>query len=102
MVGNIAQVYSPQLYDKSSGPLYLPAMIANCVFVFGAIVCAVILLLCLKRENRELAEAEARAAVLEQEDPANEDDGTPKNADNVVVSRLQGMVRLNRGFRYML
>jgi len=29
MVGNFAQIYSPYLYEKESGPRYLPAMTAN-------------------------------------------------------------------------
>lgn len=94
MVGNIAQVYSPYLYDKSSGPQYLPAMIANSAFVFGSIAAATALLYCLKWENRKLDEAEA---MIEQQ----EDDAPAKNV-SIVESRFEGTVKLNRGFRYIL
>ena len=58
MIGNVAQVYSPYLYERSSAPQYVPAMIANSAFVCGSIAFAVVLLLCLKRENLRLEEAE--------------------------------------------
>ncbi|KID74578.1 MFS transporter prlL [Metarhizium brunneum] len=97
MVGNIAQVYSPYLYDKSTGPQYLPAMISNSAFVFGSMVAATALLFCLKWENRKLDEAEA---VLDEE-PRREDDA-PAKSTSIVESRFEGTVKLNRGFRYML
>jgi hypothetical protein len=97
MVGNVAQVYSPYLYDKSSGPQYLPAMIANSVFVFASIAAATVLLVCLKWENRKLEEAEA---MLDQQ--AQQDDTPSRKSTNIVESRFEGTVTLNRGFRYIL
>ncbi|KAK2606037.1 hypothetical protein QQS21_003555 [Conoideocrella luteorostrata] len=99
MVGNIAQVYSPYLYDKSSGPQYLPAMIANSAFVFASIAFGVVLLFCLKWENRKL---EAAEATTNEQLQVSEEESGPKNADNIVESRLEGIVKLKRGFRYIL
>lgn len=99
MVGNIAQIYSPYLYDKASGPQYLTAMIANSVFVFGSVAFAVVLLFCLKWENRKIERAEAATNDTRL---AEDDDAAPKTADNVVESGLEGIVVLNSGFRYAL
>jgi hypothetical protein len=99
MVGNTAQVYSPYLYDKSSGPQYLPAMIANSVFVLGSIAAATSLLFCLKWENRKLEEAEA---TIDQQTQTQPQDDDPVKTTSIVESRFEGTVKLNRGFRYML
>lgn len=99
MVGNIAQIYSPYLYNKASGPQYLTAMIANSVFVFGSVAFAVVLLFCLKWENRKIERAEAATNDTRL---AEDDDAAPKTADNVVESGLEGIVVLNSGFRYAL
>ena len=95
MVGNIAQVYSPYLYKSSSGPQYLPAMIANSVFVFASICACTVLLFCLKSENCKLEKAEAEMDRAERE-PGN------KQVELVVHKRFEGDVKLNRGFRYIL
>lgn len=93
MVGNFAQIYSPYLYQKSSGPQYLPAMIANTVFVFASISCATLLYFCLRRENGILAAEEA--AQLAENETVNE-------KDEIIREGPGGLVRLNHGFRYAL
>lgn len=70
MVGNIAQVYSPYLYDSSTGPRYLPAMIANSVFTLASIGIATILYFALKRENKKLDAESAERAVVEESEPS--------------------------------
>ncbi|PNY24303.1 transporter [Tolypocladium capitatum] len=94
MVGNIAQIYSPYLYNKDQGPRYLPAMIANTVFVFACILVATLLRFCLVRENRKL-----EAAELEQN---AEQHGNPKHGEEIIQSQLGGLLRLSPGFRYTL
>ncbi|KAG6001700.1 hypothetical protein E4U21_003902 [Claviceps maximensis] len=124
MVGNLAQIYSPYLYAKSSGPRYLAAMIANSVFVFASIALCVILLSCLKWENRKLERAEAAAieavarltAGVGSGDSSStagaggsaeisnpeDDEAVSNKTPDVVESRLDLRVLSDRGFRYML
>lgn len=93
MVGNIAQVYSPYMYPKSSGPQYLPAMIANSGFTLACIACCAILYLCLQREN-ELLET-AQMVGVNQED--NGSDGGKEPQQSIVSTPA-----MDPGFRYML
>lgn len=94
MVGNIAQVYSPYMYPKSSGPRYLPAMVANSGFVLASIACCATLYWCLRREN-ELLEA-AQMQGHDDDDAASDGskDGSRGRTGHVAV--------LDPGFRYML
>ncbi|KAL1861440.1 hypothetical protein VTK73DRAFT_7075 [Phialemonium thermophilum] len=94
MVGNIAQIYSPYLYEKSMGPLYRPSMIANTAFVLATIVVATLLRFCLQRENRKLDRAEAGQN--------HEYGADPKHGDDIVQSGPGGLVRLSPNFRYTL
>jgi hypothetical protein len=93
MVGNFAQIYSPYMYDSSTGPRYLPAMTANTVFVFASICCATILRFCLVRENRKLEAIEAET---------NEENLDPKVLDEIVQKGPGGLLVFNPGFRYAL
>ena len=93
MVGNFAQIYSPYMYDTSTGPRYLPAMTANTVFVFTSICFATILRFCLVRENRRLDRAEGQNVIT---------DSDPKNAEEIVQQGAGGILRLNPGFRSTL
>ena len=54
-VGNIAQIYSPYLYPLRDGPWYRKAFIANSGFCVACALVAVLLRVCLARENRALA-----------------------------------------------
>lgn len=92
-VGNFAQIYSPYLYNKSTGPRYLPAMGANIAFVFVSICFATTLWFCLKRENRKLDTAEAQNM---------NDVGNPKGGDEIIQAGPGGILALNSGFRYIL
>ncbi|XWX01510.1 hypothetical protein V2A60_009538 [Cordyceps javanica] len=94
MVGNIAQVYSPYMYPKSSGPQYLPAMIANSGFTLLSIACCVVLYFCLRREN-ELLEA----AQLQE---ADEGDAGSDSSKDQSQERVSPYLALDPGFRYML
>ncbi|KAH0159340.1 major facilitator superfamily transporter, partial [Aureobasidium melanogenum] len=94
MVGNFAQIYSPYLYEKKSGPRYLPAMEANTVFVAVSIILATILRFCLVRENRKLEQAE-----IEQ---INLDLGEKNNVEHMEVSQASPAPGLSSGFRYLL
>lgn len=94
MVGNIAQIYSPYLYEKSMGPLYRPAMIANTMFVLATIIVATLLRFCLQWENRKLESAEQAQNA--------DRDMDAKAGDEIIQSRLGGLVRLNPNFRYTL
>ncbi|KAM0665566.1 hypothetical protein MY8738_003498 [Beauveria namnaoensis] len=95
MVGNIAQVYSPYMYPKSSGPRYLPAMVANSGFVLASMACCATLYWCLRREN-ELLEAEEQMQGHDDDDAGSDGskDGSREGAVPVAV--------LDPGFRYML
>lgn len=94
MVGNFAQIYSPYLYDKKTGPQYLQAMVANTVFVFASICCATILYFCLRRENKKLDAAEV---VQNAEQEVVDGKG-----DEIIMQGVGGLLRLNPGFRYTL
>ncbi len=94
MIGNVAQVYSPYLYDKSTGPQYLPAMIANSVFVLASMAVCGVLYFCLRWENTKL---EAAQVVM---DGQHIDD--PKQNEEIVQPRFEGTVRLDPNFRYIL
>ncbi|RHZ52858.1 hypothetical protein CDV55_103883 [Aspergillus turcosus] len=95
MVGNFAQIYSPYLYQKKSGPRYIPAMTANTVFVFAAICLATILRFCLMRENRKL---DAIDAANDEEDVVDE----KGQKEEIVQQSIGGLLVLNPGFRYVL
>lgn len=94
MVGNFAQIYSPYLYEKKSGPRYLPAMEANTVFVAVSIILATILRFCLVRENKKLEQAE-----IEQ---INLDMGEKSTVEHMEVSQVSPAPGLSPGFRYLL
>ncbi|OAA56779.1 MFS transporter [Cordyceps fumosorosea ARSEF 2679] len=94
MVGNIAQVYSPYMYPKSSGPRYLPAMIANSGFVLASIACCAVLYFCLRRENGLLDAAQR----LEHDDAAS-----TTSKDRVQErERVTPVTAMDPDFRYML
>lgn len=96
MVGNIAQIYSPYMYNAELyGPRYIPAMICNTAFVFAGILAATLLRFCLARENAKLQAAEIAQAVDEQ-------DPDSKHRDEIIQSAPGGLLRLNPGFRYTL
>lgn len=99
MVGNFAQIYSPYMYDKSSGPRYLPAMTANTVFVFASVCFATALRLCLARENRGLDALEGGAR---REDEAEAGGDLKKHDDDIVQEGRAGPLVLSHGFRYTL
>jgi hypothetical protein len=115
MVGNFAQIYSPYLYEKESGPRYLPAMTANsksskplspilkprtnqnfvtAIFVFVSILLATLLRFCLVRENKKLERAE-----IEQHDIQMGEKG---NVDHMEVSQASPAPGLSPGFRFLL
>ncbi|KAK7464302.1 hypothetical protein VKT23_006470 [Stygiomarasmius scandens] len=56
---NASFIYTPYLYPKSDGPKYLTANAANASFAFGVAVCAWILKVWLKAENREIRKRSA-------------------------------------------
>jgi hypothetical protein len=96
MVGNMAQIYSPYMYNAELyAPRYVPAMICNTIFVLAAIAAATLLRFCLKRENTKLEAVEVAQATAEP----NPD---PKNGEEIIQSALGGLLRLNPGFRYTL
>ena len=115
MVGNFAQIYSPYLYEKESGPRYLPAMEANskspssllsilkpctnqifvtAIFVFVSITLATILRFCLVRENKKLEQAEIEQQELQL--------GEKGNVDHMEVSQPGPAPGLSPGFRFLL
>lgn len=62
--------------------------------MFGSVAFAVVILFCLKWENRKI---ERGKATTNDTQLAEDDDSAPKTADNVVESGLEGIVVLNRG-----
>lgn len=94
-ISNVAQVYSPYLYDKKDSPRYLTAMIADACFVVGAISMATVLYFALRWENRKLDAAEARGQGHEKVN-ANDEHGPLDGA------RIAGSAPLGPSFRYML
>jgi len=93
MVGNFAQIYSPYLYNSDTGPRYLPAMIANTVFVFVSVLCATILRFCLTKENKKLDAMEAENIIQAEE---------IKERKEIVQASPGGLLALSSGFRYTL
>ncbi|KFY51047.1 hypothetical protein V496_08989 [Pseudogymnoascus sp. VKM F-4515 (FW-2607)] len=96
MVGNFAQIYSPYLYQKASKPRYLPAMIANTVFVFASISFAILLRFCLARENKKLEAIETEQTITENSEKGG------MSHDEIVLDGVGGLLVLNPGFRYIL
>ncbi|ATY59114.1 Major facilitator superfamily transporter [Cordyceps militaris] len=94
MVGNIAQVYSPYMYPKSSGPRYLPAMIANSGAVILSIACCATLYYSLRRENKIL-----EAAQMHRNDDGDGDSDTNKNRPQEPELPVPA---LDSSFRYIL
>lgn len=94
MLSNISQIYAPYLYNKSTGPRYLPAMTANTIFVIAAISFATWLRSCLVKENQKLAKAE------EVQHEVREDG--EKDDEEIMQRGPGGVLRLNPGFRYIL
>jgi hypothetical protein len=115
MVGNFAQIYSPYLYEKESGPRYLPAMTANsksskplspilkpctnqnfvtAIFVFVSIMLATLLRFCLVRENKKLERAEIEQHEIQM--------GEKGNVDHMEVSHASPAPGLSPGFRFLL
>ncbi|KAI0127691.1 major facilitator superfamily domain-containing protein [Xylariales sp. AK1849] len=94
MVGNFAQIYSPYLYDKKTGPQYLPAMIANAVFVFASVSCGTVLYFYLRRENRKLDAVETQNVEPKA--------GMDEKGEEIIQEGPGGLLRLNPGFRYTL
>lgn len=96
MVGNLAQIYSPYMYNAQLyAPLYRPAMSCNTIFVFAAILAATLLRYFLTRENAKLEALEVAQAAT---DPNND----PKHGDEIIEQAAGGVLRLNPGFRYTL
>jgi hypothetical protein len=103
MVGNFAQIYSPYMYDKSTGPRYLPAMTANTVFVFASICCATVLRFCLVRENRKLDALEGGGGDHDDEHGAGGEKGElDEKRDEIVQDSRAGPLVFSPGFRYAL
>ncbi|ETS83455.1 hypothetical protein PFICI_05331 [Pestalotiopsis fici W106-1] len=98
MVGNFAQIYSPYMYNSSTGPRYLPAMTANTVFVFASICCATVLRFCLVRENRKLDALEN----VQEDDGGSPEKGELEKRDEIVQESRVGPLALSPGFRYTL
>lgn len=94
MVGNVAQVYSPYMYPASSGPRYLPAMIANSIFVLVTIICCGALYIFLRWENQKLAAAQMQMA--------DEDDEKGGDLKSDARARAAHPEALDPSFRYML
>lgn len=55
-LGNLASVYTPYLWPKTDAPRYLISMMASIAFSFGVIVCAWVMRIALKRQNKKLRE----------------------------------------------
>lgn len=103
MLGNFAQIYSPYLYQKKSGPRYFPAMIANSCFVLAAIGIATVLLFCLIKENKKLEAAEnAIDAVTVEIEIDEKGEKKPAVTHTELSANDLDVLRLNPGFRYAL
>lgn len=57
-LGNLASVYTPYLWPDSGAPRFLTAMIASIAFSVGVVICAWIMRIALKRNNKKLQEQE--------------------------------------------
>ncbi|KAH8078006.1 putative nicotinamide mononucleotide permease [Filobasidium floriforme] len=57
-LGNIAQVWSPYLYDKKYSPRYRVAFATNTVMAAAAVLFCLVLRFCLARENKKMEERE--------------------------------------------
>lgn len=94
-ISNIAQIYSPYLYDQKDSPRYVTAMIANACFVLGAIAAATVLYFALRWENRKLDAAEASR---QDHEGTNANDGVGM----LPGAKIAGGHQLDPSFRYML
>lgn len=94
MLSNISQIYAPYLYDKKTGPRYIPAMTANTAFVLAAISLATWLRFCLVRENQKLSKVEEAQKQCA--------DGEETNDEEILQKGPGGLLQLNSGFRYIL
>ncbi|GFZ46503.1 hypothetical protein JCM24511_04750 [Saitozyma sp. JCM 24511] len=66
-LGNIAQIWSPYLYDSSFGPSYTIAFVTNTIMSAVAVLFCLILRWCLARENRKMEREEAEQTEMAQE-----------------------------------
>ncbi|KAI5449816.1 hypothetical protein NCC49_004028 [Naganishia albida] len=66
-LGNVAQVWSPYLYDKKYSPRYQVAFATNTVMAAAAVLFCLVLRFCLARENKKMDEREQ----LDQEGAEN-------------------------------
>ncbi|RSH95731.1 hypothetical protein EHS25_000823 [Saitozyma podzolica] len=66
-LGNIAQIWSPYLYDSSFGPSYTIAFVTNTIMSAVAVLFCLILRWCLARENRKMEREEAEQTEMSQE-----------------------------------
>ncbi|KAJ9091882.1 hypothetical protein QFC19_008908 [Naganishia cerealis] len=106
MIGNLAQIYSPYMYDTNFAPRYIPPMACNAAFCLITVFAVLLLRFCLKRENETLAAKEAmeenRGPVL---DPSEFQDrhatlgDMEKGEEDVIPSRNEPV---SAGFRYAL
>lgn len=58
MIGNTSSIYGVYLYDKSTGPRYIPGGSANAVICLLTAVVAGVLMLVHRNENKKLSKAE--------------------------------------------
>ncbi|KAJ9120349.1 hypothetical protein QFC24_005303 [Naganishia onofrii] len=105
MIGNMAQIYSPYMYDTNFAPRYIPPMACNAAFCLITVFAVLLLRFCLKRENEKLEakeELEARGPTLdpmEVEEPRISLSGMEKGEGEAIPSREQAPAS---GFRYAL
>ncbi|KAJ9091478.1 hypothetical protein QFC20_007618 [Naganishia adeliensis] len=66
-LGNVAQVWSPYLYDKKYSPRYQVAFATNTVMAAAAVLFCLVLRFCLARENKKMEERE----IADQEGAEN-------------------------------
>lgn len=106
MIGNMAQIYSPYMYDTNFAPRYIPPMACNAAFCLITVFAVLLLRFCLKRENAKLEAKEAMEAgrgpaldPMEVEERRASLSGMEKGEEDVLPSREQSSAV---GFRYAL
>lgn len=64
MLSNLAQVYTPYLWNENTEPRYIPGMASCAAFSTFVVISAYVIMLVLKRDNERIRQTEPETTVL--------------------------------------